>query len=223
MSLHERLLFLKHYRENFHRTGSITQSSGFLARAITSRIAPVRGESSIRVLEVGVGTGAFTREIAKKVRPQDRLVAYEINKEFIQWMHDQLETDPVLAPARNRITIVHAPIQNIDREPVFDYVVCSLPFNNFAPDLVHEIFEVFRAVTKPTATISFFGYVGICKIRSLLANRSERRRLRAVAKVLREYLRNYQVANDLVLLNFPPAYVHHLRFGSAQRLGEKVS
>lgn len=212
MSLRERLLFLKHYRESFHRTGSITQSSASLARAITSRIAPIRGNASFQVLEVGVGTGAFTREIAKKLRPQDHLVAYEINEGFVEWMHGQLETDPVLAPARDRIEIVHAPIESIERRPVFDFVICSLPFNNFQPELVREIFDTFRAVTKPDGIVSFFEYVGIRPLRSFLASGAERRRLRAVDKILDESLRNHGVRSESVFRNLPPANVHHLCF-----------
>jgi phosphatidylserine decarboxylase len=212
MSLQERLLFLKHSRENFHRTGTLTQSSAFLARALSAHASANPAAAALHILEVGVGTGAVTRAIAKQLRPQDLLTAYEINDDFVHWMREKFLTDPTLTPVRHQVNIVHAPIQSVAREPVFDTIVCSLPFSNFPPDLVREIFDIFRVVAKPAATVSFFEYVGVNVLSTAVCKPSERKRIRAVAEIKRTVMRNHLVKTDFVPLNFPPAYVRHLRF-----------
>ena len=212
MSLQERLLIIKHCRENFQRTGTVTPSSRYLARAMTAPLASVNGDpASVNVLEVGIGTGTLTRAIAARLRPQDRLVAYEINDEFVEWIRQQLATDPALANARDRIEIVHAPIQNIARAPAFDFIISSLPFSNFPAELVREIFDVFRAVIKPGGTISFYEYVGSHTVRLWFSEPEKRRRLRAVINTIRQFRGKHLIATDFVLFNVPPAYARHLR------------
>ncbi len=213
MSLQERLLIIKHCRENFHHTGTVTPSSRFLARAMTAPLASVNGDPApVNVLEVGIGTGTLTRAIAIRLRPQDRLVAYEINDEFVAWIREQMSIDPALIAARDRIEIVHAPIQNIARVPAFDFIISSLPFSNFPPELVRDILDVFRAIVKPGGTVSLYEYVGSHTVRLWFAKADERRRLRGVIDVIREFRGKHIVTTDFVLFNVPPAYARHLRF-----------
>src|SRR5438270_100921 len=91
-------VFWRQFRQAYHSTGAVLPSGGPLARAL-SRF--VRGDdrysattqngtctSSIatnarHILEVGPGTGAVTVQIIQDMRPHDRLVLVERNKEFV--------------------------------------------------------------------------------------------------------------------------------------------
>lgn len=215
MSLQERILLLKHYRSDFSRVGTLTHSSRWLADAITAPLARARQRSEpIRTLEVGVGTGTLTRALARLLRPQDRLTACEINDDFVNWIRRQLIEDQTLAAARDRIEIVHAPLQSIERNPIYDFIISSLPFNSFPPELVRESLEIFRSVSKPGATVSFYEYIGVRPLWAMVGGRAERARLRAVSAVLRECFAEFLTATDVVLLNCPPAYVRHLQWGA---------
>ena len=44
----------------------------------------------IQVLEVGPGTGAFTRQILKHLRSGDRLEIYELNARFCEFLRQNL-------------------------------------------------------------------------------------------------------------------------------------
>ena len=72
--------FFRAFRRNFHTTGAILPSSRFLARAMTFDLKGPRRPA--RILEVGPGTGAVTREIVRHLQDDDRFDAVEINPSF---------------------------------------------------------------------------------------------------------------------------------------------
>lgn len=63
------------YLQKWDRVGAVAPSSRFLARAITSHVEPSDG-----ILEIGAGSGAFTRALARKV-PDERLHVLEVDPE----------------------------------------------------------------------------------------------------------------------------------------------
>src|SRR5438270_8819364 len=81
--------FFRAFRRNFHTTGAILPSSRFLARAMASDLKGPRGPA--RILEVGPGTGAVTREIVRLLLPGDRLDAVEINPSFVAHLRRRLD------------------------------------------------------------------------------------------------------------------------------------
>jgi phospholipid N-methyltransferase len=203
MPLNERILFLRQFLRQFPHTGAITQSSRFLAKAITAEVRPKHGP--VKILEVGAGTGAFTRELVKLLRPGDKLVVYEINDHFVDVLRRRFGRNP-------QVEIVNAPIQQIERKPTFDFIVAGLPLNNFPPELVREILEALRGVAKQGATASFFEYVGIRRLKAPFVRKAERDRLRAVAGVVADFMRRHHIRSQFVLFNVPPAFARHLQF-----------
>ena len=203
MTFNERVLFLKQFLKQFPHTGAITASSRFLAKAITDHVRP--GHGPVSILEVGAGTGAFTHELVKLLRPGDRLVVYEINDHFCDMLRKRFGKNPA-------VQIVCAPIQAIERRPVFDFIVAGLPLNNFPPDLAREILETLRGVAKPGATASLFEYVGIRRIQAPFVGKAERERLRGVAAVVKDFLRKHHISSQFVLFNIPPAFARQLKF-----------
>jgi hypothetical protein len=62
-------------------------------------------------------------------------------------------------------------------------------------------------------TLSFFEYVGIRKLKRVVAGGAERERLTGIEQAMRSVRDRCQFDRDCVLANVPPAWVHHLRFG----------
>ena len=203
MSLADRILFLKNFARRFPHTGAITASSRFLAKAITDHVRPKHGP--VKILEVGAGTGAFTRELVKLLRPGDQLVIYEIDKDFAEVLQRQFGRNP-------QVQIVNRPIETIERKPTFDFIVAGVPLNNFPPDLVREILETLRGVAKPGATASFFEYTALRRLVTPFLNKTERERLRSVAAVVGEFMRRHHIRSRFVLFNIPPAHARQLKF-----------
>lgn len=81
-----KLLFLKQYLRNPFATGGVTPSGRQLAELMVTKIDPQPGEV---IVELGPGTGVFTRELlARGVAPAD-LILVEFNKEFVRFLRGE--------------------------------------------------------------------------------------------------------------------------------------
>jgi phospholipid N-methyltransferase len=205
--------FLGEFRRNFHTTGAILPSSRFLARALVSEVALPRGPA--RILEVGPGTGPVTREIARVLQPDDRLVAVEINPKFVRHLRERIQIEPLFKEHAHKIELIEAPVESLPGEGVYDFIISGLPFNNFPPGQVRAIFRTFVRLLKPGGTMTYFEYLLVRQLKTPFVNHQERRRLRHVGRVIARYVREYQVRHKRVLVNVPPATVRHLRFKPA--------
>jgi phospholipid N-methyltransferase len=201
--------FLRESRRHFHTTGALLPSSRFLARALASPLAESTGPR--RILEVGPGTGSVTRAILDHLSGGDRLDAVELNRQFVERLHLHLAHDPRFAPHRERVRVIHAAVEELPGEAVYDHIVSGLPLNNFPTWQVRQIFGAYRRLLKPGGVLSYFEYVLIRQLKTPFVSRSERRRLYRVGRIVGRYIRSYQVRREQVLMNVPPAVVRHLQ------------
>ncbi len=202
--------FFRECRQHFHTTGAILPSSRFLARAL---VRPLRGpRPTWRILEVGPGTGAVTREIACRMLTGDRLDAVEINGHFAELIQRRVRQERVFARSREQIEVIHAAVQELLGEATYDLIVSGLPLNNFPAHEVREIFATYNRLLKPGGTLTFYEYTFVRQLKTPFVDRRERRRLFRVGRVMRGYIRDYQIRRERIFINVPPATVRYLRF-----------
>ena len=67
-------------------------------------------------------------------------------------------------------------------------------------------------------TLSFYEYTLVRQLKTPFVDRRERRRLFRLGRVMRGYIRNFQVRRERIFINVPPATVRHLRFKPAPAL-----
>jgi phospholipid N-methyltransferase len=201
--------FFTQFRERFESTGAVAPSSRFLARAMTAPLSRHRGP--VRILEVGPGTGAVTRRIVKLLGPEARLDLVELNPEFVSLLERKFERDADYQSAAERARIHRCPIQEFQAEEPYDYIISGLPLNNFPPDLVRSIFDVFFRLLAPQGVLSYFEYMYVRPLRRLVSGADERRRLNELESVIAPYFAQHRIRRDWVFVNLPPAWVQHLR------------
>jgi phospholipid N-methyltransferase len=198
-------------RRHFRSTGALLPSSRFLARALVSELRKPRGPS--RILEVGPGTGSVTGEILRHLRADDHLDAVEVNGQFIALLERRFDKERAFRRHQEQVRLIHAPVEELLGDRVYDFIVSGLPLNNFPAAQVREIFRAFGRLLKPGGMLSYYEYVLIRQLKTPFANRRERRRLYKVGWTVGRYIRAYQFRRQHVLMNVPPAVVRHLRFG----------
>jgi phospholipid N-methyltransferase len=208
-ALAEYRTFIREARESFGTVGAVMPSGRFLARAIASELRSCNGQ--IRVLEVGPGTGALTWEIVRYIRPQDQFDVVELNAGFVSALRQRFQRDWHFRRVADRTRILHMPVQELDGKHSYDFVISGLPLNSFPSELVHAIFQSFTRLIKPGGVLSFFEYLWIRDVRRLFVPVRERRRLVRVGSLIERYLDRYEFRRDTVVVNLPPALVHHLR------------
>jgi phospholipid N-methyltransferase len=202
-------LFLREFWNNYHTTGAILPSGPWLSAALSRFVG--KGKGPQRILEVGPGTGAVTRRIARAMRPSDRLDLVELNDGFVRRLREDLTRHPVLRTVAGRTRVLHCRVEELATEPCYDVVISGLPLNNFSAGLVGQILKTMTGLLRPGGTLSFFQYIYIRRIKSLLVGRAEQSRLGEVGRAIDGLLGAHEFQRDWVWPNVPPAWAHHVR------------
>ena len=213
------LQFLREAIRDFRTTGAVLPSSPRLARAMARSLAAAKPPR--RILEVGPGTGPFTREILRHLRDGDTYDLVEINPSFCE----QLERT-LLAPYRARasgarVALHRSPIEDADVAGDYDFVVCGLPFNNFPPSLVRSIFRRILALMRVGGELAYFEYAGVRAIKAPLVGSEGRRRIRGHRIIGRRHARDHALTRELVIGNVPPAFAVRIVKSEVPSLGRR--
>ncbi|MEK6248776.1 MAG: methyltransferase domain-containing protein [Planctomycetales bacterium] len=211
--LSEQVAFLKQFRSRFETTGSVLPSSRFLAKAITRYVAR-RGDSPIRVLECGPGTGAFTNQIVRWLQPGDTFHLVELNQEFVKILQKRFECDPQWKDVADLTQIHELPLQEFEHEGGYDFIISGLPHNNFSPEDVQQITASYFRLLKSVGTLSYFEYMFVRPVRKVTSFGTKGRRFRQIDQILQTHCHEHRIRRDSILINFPPAWVQHLSFNA---------
>ncbi|MFN8389121.1 MAG: methyltransferase domain-containing protein [Bdellovibrionota bacterium] len=195
-------------------------SSAALGRAM---VRPIReADRPLNILEVGPGTGPFTRQIIKLMGPEDRFTICEINPRFLALLKKKLERHPNFEQHRDRIRFFQGPVQALPESGAnekFDIIVSSLPFSNFTPDTVEEILSLFEEMTAENGSVTFCEYIGMRKLSAVLSSRRGKERLAGVDEVIQRWVGKVeasgQVKKQLSILNVPPAFAIRFDYNKA--------
>lgn len=184
----ERAEFLGAFMRQPFVTASLTPSSSHLAE---SMIAGMHLERARTVVELGPGTGAFTRVIERELSRSARLVCMEINPDFAR----------SIAARFPRAQVVNDSAANLERYLPdgieIDYVVSGLPWVLLAPDEQRRLLEPVARRMRRGGAFATFGYSHGFWLPA-------GQRFRAL---LREHFRCVEVSRP-VWRNFPPAFVY---------------
>jgi phosphatidylethanolamine/phosphatidyl-N-methylethanolamine N-methyltransferase len=208
-TLRDHFEFFRQFRQRFETTGAVMPSSRFLARALTKPLRELAAPR--RILEVGPGTGAVTREIVRQIRAGDTFDLVEINPEFANLLRERFENDADYHRARDVAEIHVCPLQEFTPDEPYDVIVSGLPFNNFPSSLVAELLDHSLGLLKPGGTLSFFEYMFVRPVRRRIAKPAEKTRLTEIERILAERFGRHRFQTDWVFVNVPPALAQHLR------------
>ena len=154
----------------------------------------------------------MTRHLIRSMQATDCLDLVELNRSFVECLNDRFRSDPDFQPAAQRRRVLHSPIENLPAETTYDVILSGLPMNNFAVAEVERILDILRRLAGPGATVSFFEYMGIRRLKAAVSGRAERVRLHGIDEVVGGLLKRHEIRRDWIWSNFPPACVHHVRF-----------
>lgn len=207
--LGEHLTFWGQLRGRYRSIGAVAPSSRFLAKALTG---PLRGRRGpVRVLEVGPGTGAVTRYIVGLLKPEDRLDMVELNERFAAILRQRFRDDPPFRICAEQSCVHQCPLEEYRSEQPYDYIISGLPLTSFPPETVRTVFEVCFGLMARGGVLSYFEYMLLRGLRRRVSGGHGRMVAEQRDRIIEEYLSGYRFRRDPVLINLPPAWVHHLR------------
>lgn len=145
-----RVLFARSMLERPRVVGAVWPTSG---RAVRDLLDMADLAAARRVVEFGVGTGAYTAEILNRLRPDAELVAFEVDPRLAEAVTRKLR-DP-------RLRVVPESAEHAERYlggEQADVVVSSLPFTTFPAALREDVLDVSRRILAPGAPMLVLQY-----------------------------------------------------------------
>jgi phosphatidylethanolamine/phosphatidyl-N-methylethanolamine N-methyltransferase len=186
---HDHRLFLSNFRKNPRTVGAIAPSSQSLARMMLDDLPLAPG---VRIVELGPGTGAITREIARRLPADSTCLAIDINPEFSARVAEQW---PGIASVCDRAERLLHIARDRNLLPV-DHIISGLPFASLPSAIARDIVDAIVASLGPGGTFTTFQYAHAFGFPSAITvRRTLSRRMGA------------RPTSRFVLGNLPPALV----------------
>jgi len=178
--------FIRNFWKERKMVGAMAPSSKYLAKKMLERI----DFSTAKVIvELGPGTGVFTRKILQKLSPDGILLVFELNDSFMNMLKKEFK-DP-------RVILIHDSAEKIGEyleqhgHSQADAVVSSLPLANFPSELKNRILTESHRVMHKDALYVQFQY-------SLNAKKN-----------IKQYYNHVEIA--FTPANFPPAFIYYCK------------
>lgn len=179
-------------------TGWVLPSSRYLARAM---LAPLPIESARCVVEFGPGTGVMTQPMLERLAPDARLLAFEVNPRFCDYLRKTLP-DPrleVICDSAERLPEV---LTDRGLGPV-DAALSSLGLTVMPEPLRDRILQRLAGAMAPDGVFTQFQYVH-CLLAYFQSHNGQLERFTAL-RLVERYFR--EVSAEIILLNLLPAIV----------------
>ena len=149
-TLSERLLFLRAFVAHPRRVGAVLPTS---ARAVDDMLDMADVTRAGLVVELGAGTGSHTGRVLRRLGPQARMVAFEIDPALAAAVRAKLP-DP-------RLTVVTGSAEDVvevldGQRP--EVVVSALPFTSLPSGVGRTILERTATVLAPGGTLLVLQY-----------------------------------------------------------------
>jgi len=185
--------------------GAVAPSSKFLAQALADHIKPSVEGVSRNILEVGPGTGISTHAIIEKLGQTDTLHLVELESELCEMLEAKFGSDP-------RIKIHNMSITDFNPGIKFDAVVMGIPFNSLNAVLVKSIWSHVISLVNPKATLSYFNYRNLPRLKKVFLNAEEEKDFDSIQNYIDSLYQDYGCGYQYVAKNVPEARVRAFAF-----------
>jgi phosphatidylethanolamine/phosphatidyl-N-methylethanolamine N-methyltransferase len=181
--MNQKRSFIKNFWKDKKMVGSMTPSSRFLAKKM---LAPIDFITAKVIIELGPGTGVFTRKIIENMHHDALFLVFELNDSFISLLQKKIN-DP-------RVHLIHDSAEKMKEYLLkfgvekADAIISSLPLANFPEKLKNSLLQESHTVLNDNGRFIQFQY-------SLNAKKSIKKAFQ-------------RVSISFTPANFPPAFIY---------------
>lgn len=103
-------------------------------------IKPVDFENATLIVELGAGDGVITKHILKKMRPDAKLLVFEVNQKFCQKVREKIDDD--------RMILIEDSAEHLPDHlkklglPKVEFIVSAIPFVALSKEITYKILDV---------------------------------------------------------------------------------
>ena len=178
--------YLGEFFKKDNKVGSVTPSSKFLVRKL---LASIDFSKKGVFLELGPGNGVVTAEILNRMTADSKLVALEINEDFVKKLNVKFNDRRIQLECKSAECIPEL-LKDLDIQ-YFDSIISSLPLAIIDSRIKNRILLNCKNALKPGGQYIQYQY-----------SLNDHKRLQKTFE---------QVDKQFVVLNIPPAFVYECR------------
>jgi phosphatidylethanolamine/phosphatidyl-N-methylethanolamine N-methyltransferase len=175
--------FIKQFWQERKMVGAVRPSSRFLTEKMLENIS---FPDSKVIVELGPGTGVFTRKIVERMSNDATLLVFELNEMFYEQLKKELQDKRVILINDSAEKIAH--YLEINQLKSADVVVSSLPLSNFSNELKIKVVKAVYKNLKKQGKFIQYQYSTQAK------------------KLLSTFFKKIEIT--FTPLNIPPAFVY---------------
>ncbi|NDJ26484.1 SAM-dependent methyltransferase [Campylobacter sp. MIT 12-5580] len=184
-------MFIYRYVRHPKQVGALCSSSGKLAFIITENIGLKEADN---IVEIGAGTGAFTKQILKKKKNEANFFAIEIDQKMAQKLQERFENLDIEVNSAYHLKEFMQK-RNIKS---LDTIVSGIPWALLKPKEQERLLNVLYESLSEGGYFSTFAYV-----LPTLAARRFKKQLFSLFKEVK--------ISKIVWQNIPPAFVYYCK------------
>ena len=132
----EKIEFIYQFLNKPKTIGAIIPSSKYLSKKILSFVD--FNKEGIVLLEYGPGTGPFTSEIVKYLKPTDQLIVIELNSKFAADLKEKFKKYKNVKIYEDCVSNIQK-ILTKERIEEVDYIISGIPFSVLPRDVIQDI------------------------------------------------------------------------------------
>ena len=191
--IQERVRFFRSFLANPRQVGAVLPTSRW---AVQDMLSMANLPQARCIVELGAGTGAYTGEILKRLRPDARFLAFEIDPDLAAVLSERFE-DP-------RLQVINDSVENIENYlngAKVDVMISAIPFTSLPEDAKQSIFREVARVLAPEGVLVQIQYSTVVQEEFTQRFASVRRRFSP--------------------LNVPPAFLYACRAPRLQEASQR--
>tara|TARA_Y100001968_G_C19444164_1_gene764291 strand:- start:910 stop:1491 length:582 start_codon:yes stop_codon:yes gene_type:complete len=156
----EKIEFIYQFLDKPKTIGSIIPSSKFLTKKILSFLDFNKKE--LCLLEYGPGTGPFTSEIIKHLKPSDKLIVIELNQKFARDLKQKFKRYKNVKIYQDCVANTKKILENEGIKKI-DYIISGIPFSSLPKDVTNDILINTKSIMNHQTLFLTFQYSKIKK------------------------------------------------------------
>ena len=204
------LTFFKGALKNPLQVGAFSPCSTFVADEITKHIAHSDSEKTVRVLEVGAGSGVFTtkiEDVLKKRNKPYQVDVIEIDPEYVDLLQKRFASNEQVAVYNHNI---------VDWKPgyTYDYIISALPFTNMKIEDIEAILGSYKGMITNGGIISYIEHMWLPDIKGRFLSADKKEAYQKKRSLISSFKEASVFESVPVWVNITPVYVHHLRIAA---------
>ena len=198
-----------------HENGAFAPCSKYVAQEIVKPLEvecerrkqdPELSQDTIRILEVGAGSGILTRAIVNTIHTSKLPYLFdivEINNDYCAKLRKEFREHA-------QINVKCTSVLDFAATHQYDFIISSIPWSIFSTEDLKKIFDIYTSSIKKDGILSYIKLCGHGVTQKILQG-AQKQHYQERQALLEDFTERYSIGAVEVKRNIPPVHVYHCK------------